>query len=253
MDGNKTNISMCKFLGANFDGKNAYIPDPCNATHKIYIFLDPPHMLKLARNCLGTRDLVNGDGKLIQWRFIELLYETQRNLSSNSGNKLTKSHLQWESRKMNVQLAAETLSGSVADALEFLKTECDLFKDAGATAEYARNINDVFDVMNSTKTEGSKGFKRPISRDTYSEYTELFDRVIEYIKGLRVACESGPILSSASHTPFTGFLNNMINFMSLFKDYVLTNKIESGMLITHRFCQDLIETLFACIRSVVLY
>lgn len=121
---------------------------------------------------------------------------------------------------------------------------------SGATAEYAQNINDVFDVMNSTKSEGSKGFKRPISRDTYQEYSELFDKVIEYIKGLKVACESGPILSSVSHTPFTGFLNNMINFMSLFKDYVLTNKIESGMLITHRFCQDLIETLFGCIRSM---
>lgn len=47
MDGNKTNISMCKSLGADFNGK-AYICDPLDDTRKIYIILDPPHMLKLA-------------------------------------------------------------------------------------------------------------------------------------------------------------------------------------------------------------
>lgn len=179
-----------------------------------------------------------------------MLYETQKNLASNLGNKLTKAHLQWSKRKMNVKLAAETLSNSVAESLEFLQKECEQFSDAGGTAEYARNINDVFDVMNSTKSEGAKGFKRPISRETYQEFNERFEEIIEYIKGLRVECETGPILSSVSNTPFTGFLNNMMNFLNLFKDYILTNKIESGMLITHRFSQDLIETLFGCIRAM---
>lgn len=249
MDGNKTNISMCKFLGASFDGK-AYIPDPCDDTRKIYIFLDPPHMLKLARNCLGTRDLVDDKGRKIQWRFIEMLYETQKNLASNLGNKLTKAHLQWQSRKMNVKLAAETLSNSVADALEFLQKDCDQFKDAAATAEYIRNINDAFDIMNSTKSDGANGFKRPISRETIGEFTERFEEIIAYIKGLRVDGESVSILKSISNTPYIGFLNNMINFISFFEDYVLTGKIKSGMLITHRLCQDLIETLFGCIRSM---
>lgn len=104
--------------------------------------------------------------------------------------------------------------------------------------------------MNSTKSLVAKGFKRPISGETYEEFSKRFDEIIEYIKGLRVECETGPILSSVSNTPFTGFMNNMINFLNLFKDYIQTKKNESGMLITHRFSQDLIETLFGCIRGM---
>lgn len=249
MDGHRTNIAMCKFLGANFYGK-AYICDPLDEKRSIYIFLDPPHMLKLARNCLASRNLVDGKGRKLEWRYIEMLYDAQINLASNLGNKLTKAHLQWEKRKMNVQLAAQTLSNSVADSLEFLQQECEQFRQAGGTAEYARTVNNVFDIMNTTKSEGANGFKRPISRETHTEFSERFEQAIEYIKGLRVESESGPILSSISSTPFIGMLNNMINFMSLYKDYILTDKIKSGMLITHRFSQDHIETLFGCIRSM---
>lgn len=53
LDGLKTNFSMCESLGVNFDGR-AFIKDPLDNNRKIYVFLDPPHMLKLARNCMGT-------------------------------------------------------------------------------------------------------------------------------------------------------------------------------------------------------
>lgn len=247
LDGLKTNISMCKSLGANFDG-NAYIYDPLNEKRKIYILLDPPHLLKLARNCLGTRNIIDSKSRKIEWRYIELLYEAQKSLAWNLGNKLTRAHMQWEKRKMNVQLAGETLSGSAADSLEFSKQMSDAFAEVDGTVEYIRFINDIFDTMNSTKSDGAVGFKRPITIDTHREFFDLYGRAIEYIKGLKVEGESVPILQSISNTPFIGFLNNMANFMGLFEDYVLTKKLD--MLITHRFSQDHLETLFGCIRSM---
>ena len=36
------------------------------------------------------------------------------------GNKLSPNHIKFEKHKMNVRLAAQTLSSSVADAIEFL-------------------------------------------------------------------------------------------------------------------------------------
>lgn len=71
------------------------------------------------------------------------------NMAWNLGNKLTKAHMQWEKRKMNVQIAAETISNSVADAMKFLKDDCEDFKDVGGTSEYIRTFNDIFDTMNS--------------------------------------------------------------------------------------------------------
>lgn len=247
MDGPRTNQSMCNYLGATFDGK-AYICDPLDEKRRIFIMLDPPHMLKLTRNCLGTRNIIDGQGRKIEWRYFELLFDAQNNLSWNLGNKLTKQHMQWEKRKMNVKLAGETISGSVADSMEFLKQECKEFSEVDGTVEFIRVINDIFDVMNSTKSTGAKGFKRPITKETAREYFDRFEYAIEYIKQLRVEGAAVPILKSISNTPFLGFYNNMVNCMSLYNEYVLTNRID--MLKTHRFSQDHIETLFSCIRSM---
>lgn len=61
---------------------------------------------------------------------------------------MTKAHMQWDKRKMNVQLAGETISNSVADSMEFLKQECEQFAEVDGTVEYIRTINEIFDIMN---------------------------------------------------------------------------------------------------------
>jgi hypothetical protein len=67
----------------------------------------------------------------------------------HAANKLTKKHILYEDNKMNVRLAVQTLSGSVASALHFAK-EMDIegFKDVDGTAEFAQNFNDIFDLLN---------------------------------------------------------------------------------------------------------
>lgn len=247
-DGLPANLAMCKIMGANFEAEEAFIFDPTNGDRRIYIFLDPAHMLKLMRNCLGSRNLVDADGGIIEWKFIELLYETQKNLTYNLGNKLTKEHMEWESRKMSVRLAGETLSNSVADSIEFLSTKYESFNEANSTVKFIRNVNDCFDVMNSTKLEGAVGFKKPLSESNHVEAFNLFRNAMPYFKSIGVEGESIPIFSSVSRTPFIGFYFNMINLMKVFDEYVSTGKLE--YLVTHRFSQDLIETLFGCIRSM---
>lgn len=247
-DGLPANLAMCKIMGANFENGEAYIHDPTNEKRRIFIILDPPHMLKLVRNCLGTKNLIDEDGGLISWKYIELLYETQKNLPYNLGNKLSKEHMDWQNRKMSVKLAGETISNSVADSLEFMMIECDSFKGAGLTIKFIRNTNDVFDVMNSTKLVGSVGFKKPLSKTNYVEAFARFREVMPYIRELRVEGEAKTIFSSGSSTPFIGFYCNMINIMAIFEEYINNGKMDA--LVAHRFSQDLIETLFGCIRSM---
>lgn len=203
-------------------------------------------MLKLARGCLGKNTIVDGDGNRIEWHYLEKLQQQQQNLS----NKLTKAHMQWRSRKMNVRLAAETLSNSVADSLEFMRTVDEEFEDVGPTAKYIRIFNDVFDIMNSTsKSTNATSFKRPIDRSTYREYFLKFDEAIDYIKQLSIDGELRSILKSEHYTPFMGFINNMINFKHIFQKYVIEmDKLEE--IVTHRHCQDHLESFFGCIRSM---
>lgn len=247
-DGLSANIAMCKQMEANFETDDAYIADPIDTNRRIYIMLDPAHMLKLTRNCLGTRNLVNADGQVIEWKYIESLYEIQHSLAYNLSNKLTKEHMNWKSKKMAVKLAGETISKSVADSLEFLSTKFDDFKNANGTVKFIRMINNVFDVMNSTKLDGAEGFKRPVSQSNYAEVFNLFNEAMPYLKSMKVEGEPNPIFSSPSYTPFFGFYINMINIMKIYEDYVNTGKIE--FLVMHRFSQDLIESLFGCIRGM---
>lgn len=251
-DGYSTNVSMCRYLGADFDNYQAFIRDPVDTNRKIYILLDASHMLKLARNCFASKKhvLFDADNRKIDFRFIELLHETQQKIEWNLANKITKVHLQWYNKKMNVKIAAQTLSESVANCLEFLKTHDECFQDVDGTVLYIRTMNNIFDVMNSTKADGAKGYKRSLTKTTHSDFVNMFHFAKEYIKGLKVEIRGvlKPILASRVRTAYFGFYHNMVNFMKLYDEYVDSDLIDG--LITHRFSQDQLETYFGCLRSM---
>ena len=56
-------------------------------------------------------------------------------------NKLSKRHMKWQNMKMKVRLAAQMLSSSVADALEYLKQTNPKFKDSEPTIEFIRKVS----------------------------------------------------------------------------------------------------------------
>ena len=110
---------------------------------EVFIILDPCHMLKLARNALahlGT--IVDGEGNAIRWHHIEELQKLQEVEGLNLGNKLSPNHLKFQKHKMNVRLAAQTLSSSVANAVEFLDKSMKLpsFRNRHGTVIFIRTI-----------------------------------------------------------------------------------------------------------------
>lgn len=87
----------------------------------IYAILDPCHMLKLARNALAELgSFRDEENNIINWKYFAELKKVQEDEGFNLANKFTSRHLQFQKKKMNVALAAQTLSSSVADAFEFL-------------------------------------------------------------------------------------------------------------------------------------
>lgn len=63
-----------------------------------------------------------------------------------------------------------------------------------------------------------------------------------------ISGEGKCIFESESGTAFLGFFNDIINIKKMFAEYVQYGSLES--LITHRFSQDHIESLFGCLRSM---
>lgn len=209
-----SNLATMRLLGANFRGKRYYIINP-HSDDKIFIFLDACHMIKISRNCLASKEtLYDGDNQPIKWEYLVALERFQREKKINLGNKINKTHVQWEKKKMSVRLACETLSNSVADSFELLRNKgVEEFQGSEPTKKFHRRINNIFDILNSMKETGI-AFKRPICRETEKEFFRYFDNSIKYIKGLKLSLDGNSILETRSKTPFLGLIMDMENFRS---------------------------------------
>lgn len=71
--------------------------------------------------------------------------------------------MMWSKQKRKVNLAAQTLSASVADAIEFCRVTLKLRQFIGSepTVRFLRLIDNLFDVLNS-RNPVAKGYKAPM-------------------------------------------------------------------------------------------
>lgn len=89
-DGAATNITMANCLGADLsiNSSKTYFPHPVTK-QPIYILLDPPHMLKLIRNTLGTyKVMFDGNKNPIKWEYLEKIVEVQEREALHLGQTL---------------------------------------------------------------------------------------------------------------------------------------------------------------------
>jgi len=89
---------------------------------------------------------------------------------------------------MKVNLAAQTLSSSVATALEICETDLELkkFEGASATARFCKIVNDCFDLLNSKNIFNKNSGKAPISRENLEEMKIRVDVSVNYMKNLKI-------------------------------------------------------------------
>ena len=114
-------------------------------------------MFKLAQNALADlKSFIDSENNLISWKFLSSLHTIQETEGFRMANKLSKKHLQFEKNKMNVALAAQTLSSSVADVIDFLALSMKLkeFQDSQPTVKFIRTIDRLFDLPNSRNPLG---------------------------------------------------------------------------------------------------
>ena len=208
-DGPHCNQAMLKILGAKLDVEtlNPSFTHPADSNQKFYIILDVCHMLKLVRNTLATQKvLFDGDDGMVQWEFIEQLHKLQNQQGLRLANKLRAAHIQWEKQKMKVNLAAQTISASVADAIEF----CDqvlkfpAFRGSSPTVKFIRMFDHLFDVFNSRNLLG-KYYKSPLQESNQEAWQPFLQRAMQYVKGLTDPSGT-PVHRTKRKTGFLGFL-----------------------------------------------
>lgn len=277
-DGHSANVPACELLGAklnvNVKGNNRqfkpFIINPIN-DEKIYIILDPSHMEKLVRNRLASCEVsFDSNGNKIEWRYILQLYEFS-NKNDFHAHKLTKKHIEWKQNAMNVRLAAETFSESVAGCIEFLmKQKFPGFEGAQATIDFIRRMDRLFNVFNSTQSNDKNIYKRPLSPENKRIIFDFIQDTTEFFRSLRVEevfykklpkggrnkkskrviskKEVLPILHTKHKTAFRGFIIAMASLKAMYEEYVEKEQFIMSIS-TYYLLQDVLEMLFGRIRQ----
>jgi hypothetical protein len=249
-DGLAANFSTLKKLGVSFDpiSLKCFFPHPSDPSQKVTVMLDACHLLKLARNTLSDlKVLIDPNGNKIKWQFIEQLHQLQSIEGLRAANKLRKDHIFWQSQKMKVSLAAQTLSSSVADSIDFCREHLKLseFQDSQHTSKFIRVIDVLFDIMNS-RNALAKGYKAPMTKINKNHWSKIFSDSIEYISNLQ-DLQGKKLVHSPRKTAFIGLLINIQSLQFLFKTLV-EDEGQMNYLLTYKLSQDHIELFFSALR-----
>lgn len=296
-DGYSANIPAMELLGAklkiNFNKNNQitksqwhpYIINPINGK-KIHVILDPCHMEKLVRNRWATCQVFyDSAGEKIEWRYVEALYEYSLKHDFKT-HKLTKRHMQWKRNMMNVQLAVETFSSSVACSMEYLMNlGVPEFQGAKATVAFIKRMDNLFNIFNSRHCNGPNIFKRRMSKENKRVIYDFIDGTIKFFKSLKtenyyyknapdeneeennentakntkktkkkrvvVEIKILPILKTRHRTGFLGFIIAMESLKLMYDEYVEESQGNQVILNIPTYCllQDPLEMLFGRIRA----
>ncbi len=248
-DGPSTNFSVATKLGASItvEDMRPYFIHPDNSTWKVHVIFDAAHMLKLIRNTLAEKNiLANRNGKQIRWQHIVDLHELQDKEGLRAANKLKRGHIEWFQQKMKVSLTVQTLSRSVAKALEFASNDLKLtkFADVSATVEFIYIFDRLFDTLNS-RHPMAKEYKSVMKPSNEQYWRPFLTETVEYLTGLKLA--DRPLHETPRKTPVLGFLATINSVVALYDEFVGNGSLK--YLATYRLSQDHIELTFNVVRS----
>lgn len=145
---------------------------------------DPPHLIKVLRNNLMTKDLEhcitgrwninlrsgqdrgNGKKRMASWDHVESFYSWSSKSSTKLLRKITPEHINPQKLKMKVSVATQVFSGALGNAMLEFSYDKDLPRDLHDTAHILLFFNDVFDSINGSRVFVGNELKGPVSKDS---------------------------------------------------------------------------------------
>ena len=152
---------------------------------------------------------------------------------------------------MNVKLVVQTLSSSVADAIEFLDVSMKLpeFKNSAGTVTIARTVDQLFDMLNFRNPLGN-GYKQPLRLSIKKVLESTLKSRTDYFLTLRTDSDENRLLSRHRRKTFIiGFVTTIKSTIEMVNEMLSSPVNPFKYLPTYKFSQDHIELLFSCIRS----
>lgn len=245
-DGTHANVLTYEILGCKFNSIDMItsFKHPTRDS-RIHCIFDPAHMLKLSRNIFAETNLRSQNGD-INFNFVRELHKLQEEEGFRLKNKLNAGHINFFGKKMNVKLAAQTLSSSVADAIDYLRTTGNKdFQNSESTTEYIRMIDRVFDFLNAKSPIGT-GFKAPLRLGNRPFWENTFSKTREYLKSLTI--DNQHILTHRRKMPVLGLIVDTFSCKNLAMDLLENIENKLDYFLPYKFSQDQLEMFFSCVR-----
>ena len=249
-DGSYTNQSTASLLGCSLIPGlfRNYFPHPSDPEKFVYFILDACHQIKNVRNCLASMEIIFHNSQPIKWHYIKKLDYIQQEDNLHLANKLKSKHIQFQNHKMNVKLAVQTLSSSVADAIDFLREDMqmDFFQGSEKTTEFIRIFDRLFDMLNS-KSVACKGFKFPMTRSNFEERRTFLENTVTYIEKL-TDVKGKKLTSGKRKTAWIGFICTIKSTIAIVQHLLMRDNMPFKYVLTYKMSQDHLEMLFSRIR-----
>lgn len=213
-----------------------------NSQHIYYMF-DTPHLLKSLRNNL-MKYKIHFEDRIADWNHIKFLYEKDSALKIRNAPKLTKMHIYPNSfQKMNVSLAAQIFSHTVAASLANYISFGKLPIAACGTVEFIERIDNLFDMMNSAMVTNKKIFSRPYIGS--KEQKQYLTDMAAMFKKLNLHDKFGTNCTNKIKCIF-GWQITINSVLGLFEEL---NENGLKYLLTRRLNQDALENFFGKVRQ----
>jgi hypothetical protein len=240
------NVRLWKDLGIVIDLKDEsksvyHFLHPCDS-HKIWLFADYPHMLKLLRNHFIDKPIKLGpdfNNVIISVEAIRKLIKIQESSDLQLTFKLTNKHLNLSKRqRMNVRKAFELFSATVAKALEYLLPE---YKEL---SEFIKLVNDASDLLNvRTNQDNQNPCKAAFGKDLNVQ-TKILEKLSKNVTEFRIQ-DRRPAIK-----PFQkGIKLTCSSIQGMFKD-LNQPPVNLDFLMTNHCNQDYVESTFGAMRGV---
>ena len=226
-----------KLLGATEQTPKIHVNE-----RSYFVYRDPPHLIKSARNYLLNGDVKIPQSRIIaKWAHLNELHAIDCKNSFKLAPKLTENHVCGLKRasKMKVKLATQTLSHTVSSALCLLVSNNLIDVSAAGTSEYCKTFNDIFDVMNSSSSADHVQFRKPIFPQSSS---------VNFLKESLIWLKELEEVNSTRRCHFIrGFRQNITVLLELNSTL---NSLGVPFLSTRNICQDPLENFFGKIRQL---
>jgi len=230
----------------------------------IYFIADQPHLLKTARNCLASSGVGGGKMKRLMWNndcfllwdHVGKMFYEDRECGLHLFPKLTHDHIKLTPySKMNVRLAVQVLSSTVANILsEYGPPE------AKETARFCLMMDSFFDIVNIRNTTEHihklKPNLEPISSPDDPRLSWLTNDFLGYFESWLKSIENRPgkydktakgkmFISLQTYQGLKITVHSIVECVK----FLLHNRI-CGYVLTERFSQDPLENYFGRQRSM---